>query len=132
MCVVFLEEKSLLQWRHRLRYVVAIFSSSNIVAPLSSCFLKITKSAKYFQTQLLSTGSTSFACALRVLGAGKPFLLMLKKVVELRGTRNIFVTVGQSNEVTRVDAIRGSNMWNHHVVSPTNWIAYLTTVEELL
>ena len=62
MCVVFLEEKKMLQWRHRLRYVSAILSSSNIVALLSFCFLTITRFTDYFQTQVLSTGSLHAPC----------------------------------------------------------------------
>ena len=41
------------------------------------------------------------------------------------------VTFGQISHVTILGTIRGCNMWNHHVASPTNWIAYLTTVEEV-
>ena len=40
-----------------------------------------------------SAGASSFACALRVRGVGKPFLLMLEEVVELRGTNELVATV---------------------------------------
>ena len=89
MCVVFLEDSNFFQWMHRARKLSAFFlftyRSTVIILRLNN----------HVVHELLRNPiavPTTFACDLLALGAGKPFLLMLKDVVELRET-NKFVAM---------------------------------------
>ena len=86
MRAVFLEDSNLLQWRHRTRklseFFLFTYRSTVIILRLDN----------HVVHELLRNPiavPTTFACDLLALGAGKPFLLMLKEVVELRGTNKL-------------------------------------------